>query len=345
MTEQEKGRPGKGGPSRRSENLRESRSRRPVPSRSIPERPVGVKVYAGGGQLCAPNWQPGNPTGKGRGERGEIVGWSLASRRRMRQWLVTHQPPEGWHQFAVTVTIPGPVMAVPEWRALWDRWRKRIERQEWAAVWRIEIQERGQVHWHLWVTAPPHVVESVTVGQYICGPDWTSGQLRQMWLDCLDGCEAVHYTKKDGSPCAGRLPTGEWVTWGSRSWWPGAERHAVDVNYGEGEQVRGGWLRYLQDHASKGKQEQIPENVGRHWGVIGKNLWREVVPDFVPLPGRAWWRFIRAYERLVSGTEYCPSAVFGRRVRRGIKRGRFGRTVTFTRPDTLLRLSRWASAF
>ena len=62
---------------------------------------------------------------------------------------------------------------------------------------------------------------------------------------------------------------------------------------------RGAWLRYMQDHASKGKQDQIGVAKGRHWGIIGRKLYSRAVPvSTAELSDSEYFRFLRAYQRL-----------------------------------------------
>ena len=62
--------------------------------------PRGVKTKG-----YTPRSIQGKPEGSG-GERGEIVGWSKNSRRRLRNWLLVNQP-VGGVCIAATLTVPG----------------------------------------------------------------------------------------------------------------------------------------------------------------------------------------------------------------------------------------------
>ena len=124
---------------------------------------------------------------------------------------------------------------------------------------------------------------------------------------------------------------------GSRMSLPGAHKVSCDVQIGGGD---GRWLRYLQDHATKAKQEQIGSGIGRHWGIIGRTCFARVMPDAsVEMTERQYFRFLRAYQRLATprvkvGGEWK----LGRRVRRG----RRGSSVVFSSPATMRRLVDWA---
>lgn len=90
----------------------------------------------------------GRPLGSG-GRRKAITGWSAASRRRLRQVLISHYPPEGWAVYGACFTIPGEVPTFEEARAMWAAWRLQAVKEGVAAIWRMEVQQRGAMHWHV----------------------------------------------------------------------------------------------------------------------------------------------------------------------------------------------------
>jgi len=108
---------------------------------------MGVELYPEGARVHALTI-PGNPTGKGGGKRGEIQEWSTASRRRMREYLLTHSLGEGLHCLGLTLTIPGPGFDGPGIKKLWHAFSERWRRAGGCAVWRREVQARGTDHWH-----------------------------------------------------------------------------------------------------------------------------------------------------------------------------------------------------
>lgn len=103
--------------------------------------------------------QPGNPDGKGGRDalRGEISGWSQSSRKRMRDFLLDYEMHSEYRCVAVTLTIPGPVMEGETVKRLWKLFKDRITKAGICAVWRLEQQERGAIHWHLIAGVPPGV--------------------------------------------------------------------------------------------------------------------------------------------------------------------------------------------
>jgi len=123
--------------------------RLPVPLREgcrKPER-LGVQLWTGGVRVQGVD-VPGNPTGKGGRKRGKVQGWSAASRRRMRELLLTHELREGYHCLGLTLTLPGPGFDSAGVERLWHSFSDRWPRAGGCAIWRREVQERGADHWH-----------------------------------------------------------------------------------------------------------------------------------------------------------------------------------------------------
>jgi hypothetical protein len=123
--------------------------------------------------------------------------------------------------------------------------------------------------------------------------------------------------------------------------WYGAEKRAADVQ--PFSSLMGAWKRYLQDHTTKAKQEQIGHDIGRHWGVIGRKKFMELIPEeYREMTWAQYSAFLRSYQRMITPYIRCDTAFFGRRRGYASKRGRSGRCITFSRPETLSRLARWA---
>ena len=102
-------------------------------------------------------------------------------------------------------------------------------------------------------------------------------------------------------------------------------------------------MRYLQDHASKAKQEQIPENIGRHWGVVGRKHFIESAPIVdVSLTDNQYAKVIRAMQRLATPSRPNTGSVFGRSLSYSPTRGRWGHSVWFSNPVTMARMCEWA---
>ena len=90
-----------------------------------------------------------------RAKRKKIIDFTSPSRRRMRMFLVKNSSPTGWIVFGLTLTIPGYPILPYEMKRLFKLFRTYSQRLdfEFNAVYRLELQERDQPHWHLIVGA------------------------------------------------------------------------------------------------------------------------------------------------------------------------------------------------
>lgn len=279
----------------------------PLPSETVPGVP-SVRFYRQGVSFCRPV-VGSRPEGSG-GHREAIVGWSSASRRRMREWLLTHEAQKGWSTEGATFTIPGPVMAREDERVLWVRFCDNVQKAGWGMVWRVEIQARQALHWHCLMVQPfPHPSD--------------------IWLMWMAQLRAL-------GPVEGPDSRGNLVKASSRAGWPGADKHAVNLSDKGG---KGAWLRYLQDHSTKAKQDQIPVNIGRHWGVVGRSRFVEVAPLVdLSLSDPEYISVVRWWRRLATPSRPNPQAPFGRCLSWSPRRGMRGRSVVFSNPETIARL-------
>lgn len=355
---------------------------------------------------------------KGGGNRGKIAGWSKASRRRMREFLLSYRVPSALKLANITLTIPGPILPIEEQKRIWNHFQVKFRRRGCIGVWRKETQKRGQIHWHM-----------------IAGirSDLKAEDIEKMWFDCL-AADSVEYgelqnvaTDTECSRVLNRDASCDWVLrgvvqcitsknkdwvyclcglWGREikvcfdvksleelkeikgqaveisgqysvvrgrvvkcvnkimpardisetsglfvrrfpdlSLWRGAYKYAVDVSFEY--RSSGSWKRYIQDHATKSKQEQIIEDSGRSWGVIGKDRFilerpRETV-FFVS--HKAFCRYLRAFGRLRTPQIQEPKSIFGCKLGYPAGGGLFGSRVWFTRgaDSTGERLAKWAN--
>lgn len=301
-----------------------------------------ISIYARGVKTkgYTPRSLQGKPDGSG-GERGEITGWSKNSRRRLRNWLLVNQP-VGGVVIAVTLTVPGEPIQPDDWRKLMQVFANRLIRAKVGLVWRLELQKRGMPHLHcLAVPAPlplPRLrrrrargVEDVHLPSINVGA-W----LRWTWLELIDTLP----------PSSGRVYIDGLgvidVDAAPRSHLVGAREHAVDLSADEGDR----WYRYLCDHTTKSKQEQIATWQGfRHWGVIYRPAFVEVAPsDDVRLHRRqfaAIYRQLRKLSRRRIHDSRCP---FGSRRASSPRRSCGGSAVWFgVSPSLILKLVDWAS--
>lgn len=295
--------------------------------------PRGVKTEGGTGRV-------GLPPGAG-GKRGIIKGWSAESRRRLREFLLTHEPDSDI--YAVTLTVPGNVITPEQWRMLFNSFMSFLKLSGVGAVWRLELQKRGQPHLHMIATAPSkrgalnlagYSVSFPVVGLYESILLWFSRCWMAFLDHCLPSCEGRIKTSDCGFDFGSSIP---------RSALMGADRHAVSVEADKGNSL---WWRYLCDHTSKSKQEQICGWDGfRHWGVIGRKRFREVEPETLRISRSIFvrvYRWLRAASRRRVRDDRC---VFGSRLVASPRRHFGGRAVWFgISPEIVTRLVGLASS-
>lgn len=105
------------------------------------------------------------------GVRGKIAGFSKAARRRMME-LMNRLRTKGTRTTFLTLTFAG----VPSWdnaRKAFKRFSQRLRRKypEMSAVWRLERQERGSIHYHLICFNLPFVPQA---------------ELQKVWTKCTE---------------------------------------------------------------------------------------------------------------------------------------------------------------
>lgn len=204
---------------------------------------------------------------------GDIKGWSANSRRRMRKAMMRLEPPEGWHAWEATLTIPAlpsghpsPCIDLAGARDLWERLVRWMAKRQVCCFWRLEVQPRSntaradirgipQPHWHLIGASEDAAFTE---------------KLRDCWLRLLG-------------------PRGE--VWG-------ADERAASASVCEG--WSNAQLRYLHDHASKAKAAQVAEGWGRHWGIVGRRHFRGAVAKDEGLTARQHIELARLLRRYCS---------------------------------------------
>jgi len=255
-------------------------------------KPLGISVHisrnAAGGRVTF--YKNGIETcragkvqaaGHQRVKRGKVAGWSAHSRGRLRRVLLVHQAPPGWGQYNVTLTVPGPPLDAAEWRELVKGFWREIARCGYAAIWRIELQQRGQPHLHALVYTPKG-----------------SGYIHAAWWAAVEKLGPVEGIEREYGGQSVR------VSASSRMQLPGAEKHAVSVAQDDG---RDSWFRYLADHTSKAKQAQMGW-VGRQWGIVGrKHILTQAAEAAVDLDPKEWSRFHRCLRRLTRSRKWRGS--------------------------------------
>ena len=172
---------------------------------------------------------------------------------------MTHDAPEDWQSLAVDLTYPPlPVghsdVTVKQGDALriFKAWKCRCERASLGVVWRLEIQRRKDTKRDDLRGIPqPHYHCIMIAPRCI-----QAGAVAGMWLEVL----------------------------GDRGKVKGAADHACRVV--SCEDWQSARVRYLIDHASKAKVEQVAVGWGRHWGAFGRSLFVEDMGVAVDLTGR-----------------------------------------------------------
>jgi hypothetical protein len=299
----------------------------------------------------------------------------------MREFLLIHGLPKSMVGFSCTFTIPGPPLPEAKMKQLKNTWQIYLRRVGGCAVWRAEVQKRGSLHYHLFAGLPvkeypglpPELLREYNglKGREILKDVWlrslsSLGEIEwwivNQWQDCeqmppvADGCCRVELkaagtgqpvfldltTEKPASMFGVQRFNGSECPTDLSKWW-GAEKYAADVQ--PVADTYGAWSRYMNDHATKTKQEQIGENIGRHWGVINRDCFEVVAPSSVArMTQRQYAAFLRCYHRLCTPFLRCPGALFGRRRGFTPTRGRTGRAVSFCNPETMRRLAEWATS-
>lgn len=299
----------------------------------LPSQDHVVRLYPGRGAVF---YAPCVGTPGAPGIRKGIAKWSAASRRRMRLALATSAAPATWAAAGVTLTVPGPVMALTEYRQLWESFLKRLSLWKISMLWRVEMQKRGALHYHGIVWSEPRRINRIDTRGAAEHPQVV---IQETWFKCIRDLGEITFSP----PYFG--PENNWkkgITWAqSRMGLPGAVEHAFSWTSEHG--ARGAWLRYLQDHTTKAKQEQVPENIGRHWGIIGRKFLTLQEPEQTErLTPAEYARFLRAFQRMCTPSFKNPRSVFGRSLGFRIRRGSRGTSVWFSECASVRRLLDWA---
>lgn len=291
-------------------------------------------------------------------KRGNMGGFSKASKKRMREAILSKGTPEGFASYAVTLTIPGDDPLEPaQCKQLWENVHNEFRRLGYCGFWRIEIQERGMVHWHLLLCAPPESEEKIATLWLHCldrlpkalvsvtthQAEYINNALEWRWdgsrwldaIDCASQLEDEGYTvdyKQRKHKHTLVLPL-------DRSLIVGAREHACDAVSHDNQSA---WLRYINDHCTKAKQAQVLGFGGfRHWGYINKKLLPESsfttqelsFPESVQL-----LRLISKWSRM----RVKADCSFGYKLGYRSSRGRSGSSVWFGTPNFYNRAVRWA---
>lgn len=185
---------------------------------------------------------------------GDIKSFSRVSRRRLRETLAMAHLKRGGRLFGVTFTIPShtdaDILSPDRVRDIWSDFSQHIFPRTFphsSLIWRIELQQRGQAHWHC-------VFYCSDDDAYSRNADLSSA----FDLAILEICSVWRQLVYK------RVNTDNWDFKTHSAF----VRIGVDIKPLTSSAIVG----YVCDHGSKQKQAQLGW-VGRQWGVIGrKNL-------------------------------------------------------------------------
>lgn len=224
-------------------------------------------------------------------QKGDITGFSAASRLRLRYTLARMQPRNSSDVLCgCCLTIPGAIISQERASKIWHTFSKNNCRRKFKGipiVWRVELQKRGQPHWHLTMYLP--------AGRAGCEIRQEFGyQWRRFIRDTLtrsDGCLPWSVETDEGFEFYG-------VRWKNLRSMESATKY----------------LAPELDHESKRKQDQLGWK-GRQWGIINRDAidltdWGEPVYLCGAPVGRIIARFKTAQDaRRASGRGYVGASV------------------------------------
>lgn len=198
--------------------------------------------------------------GKVGSNRGKVLGFSLASRRRLREWLL-RKCIYKCSLYGVTLTIPEcecKYDVCDRFRRCWHRFRMSLVRRFPSSgfVWRVELQVNRMPHLHIISYHDSPVSSSDYLG---------------LWFSAIKD----DFTVPSLSSFA---------------------RHGVRVDLLDGSINA---YRYICDHGSKSKQAQLGW-LGRQWGIVGKSRFSDRLSTPLEIPESLVPRFNRFLSRVCS---------------------------------------------
>lgn len=172
-------------------------------------------------------------------KRGQIKGFSYASKRRLKSFLLNNI--SFGSCYGITCTVPFMEFNQDIWLLLLKRFFMRVTRLNLPLVYRVELQANGMPHLHC-------------VSYFNSVDDCFNIQLS--WWESLSSIQyesdeygTISLLQRDGAllySCLLSAPSG---------------------NFSQ-------WYRYLASHASKSKQAQLGYK-GKHWGICNRKLFFE----------------------------------------------------------------------
>lgn len=220
----------------------------------------------------------------GGGERGQIVGLSAASERRLRLMLAKIELDT--RSLFVTLTYPADYPPTPE-RSKRDlsTLAKRVRRRwsEFGAIWFREFTRRGISHFHLLMYGLPVDADGIGLAEL-------RRELRRMWTDVTAIPDADTQAKQ--------------------------RRMGVQVDLLRSERGTRNYLAsYFKGNGVKGKggpkwyQRATVYPAGRWWGVIGRDYVPFATPTITPLSDAAATRLARWTRRITHSRRHAQPTV------------------------------------
>ena len=272
--------------------------------------------------------------------------FTRGAKRRMTKFMMTNKLKDKFYSFALTLTVPGMPLNETTIKKLWNLFHVYCDDLpfEFGAVWRAEVQERGQIHYHL-----------------ICGATTTDtkyiiDEMEKLWIKTLKGVGQIpiEYTGTFKEPIKIEPEPGKEKE--TFDYWQSIEdayQFKVIPNmrkfiYSKACQVDifptqeyGNWLRYITNHALKVKQKQVHSFNMKHWGKINKKAFEPDAGERTILDDNLFFQICRWMARLQTPIfkQKQPGHLFNRRKGRKNKHiGKSGLYNFFANPETMQRM-------
>ena len=212
-------------------------------------------------------------------QNGDIKGFSSASKRRLRETLAMSHTITPSEPFGFCFTIPGEVLTADETRNIWHRWRVDYLQRKYsdcAFIWRIELQQRKQAHWHVvgYMSMCDEKLESLKVPPHNIAVI-KAQQLAEDWYSFISQKVGKNWSEK----------TAKGAVFCSCNVKPLVGVDGVNI------------VGYLADHTSKHKEQQLGWK-GRQWGIVNKGLLSDSPSESIEIPLEVHKRACRGFRRL-----------------------------------------------
>jgi len=233
--------------------------------------------------------------------RKKIKTFSRASRRRLREFIMAGRPPKNWILYSGTFTIAGPVMNEQMETKLFADWCKNFINNE--TILMVWRKELQERGASHW-----HTIIAVPK-KYKIDKIFTS------WWKFVTDCDDI-----------------------GRMYLNGATKKMCEINLINNTAK---WSRYMQDHMTKNKKNQIAKT-GRHWGVVNrKYLRKEKFSRSIYYDDKLYYQVLRVQRRLFTPFKKNLKSPFGYSLGFSSKRGNTGLACWFTEESKKKSLQRY----